>query len=265
MKRAKEIRSAAISIRTDSPPKKKKRPSIIRDDSAYALSQSQSPDHDSVITYNELDHLRNQLAALQGLSKDSPVYSITYQAAIEHLKKRPGVRTTYDDEDKRFTWDVSIDEDIHYRYEFINIGQESVMRCMFWVLNRFVELMMVRLSPTAQPIIQVHNMGYIPLSLQGSQFTHHYYAFEFFIRFLYNVAPILKRRKMLYDSIREVLQRLPENPMILPIQVTVTVPSPTFATEMQIVDIGTLEDLLFAKPRLPPLPPTRGGKRKAKK
>lgn len=264
MKRAQALKSAAITIRTDSPPKKKKRSSTIRNDSEDALSQSYSPNHDSVITYHELDHLRNQLTALQGIAKDSQVYSITYQAAIQHLKKRPGVRTTYDDEDKRFTWDVSIDEDIHYRYEFICIGQECVMRCMFWALNRFVELMMVRLSPSTAPIIQVHNMGYIPLSLHGTQFTHHYYAFEFFIRLLYNVAPILKRRKMLYDPIRIVLQRLPDNPMMLPIQVTVTVPSPTFGTEMQILDIGTVEDLLFAKPRLPPLPPTRGGKRKVK-
>lgn len=233
--------------------------------SASASASASTSMEDSVVPLGSLEYLRNQISALQNISFDDPSYAIGYQYVIDHLKKRPQVRSTYDAEHSRIYWDIYIDEDIRYRYEFVKIENELAMRCLFFTYNRYVELMIIRLTKgNIVPILQVHNLGYIPLSLEGAQFSHHFYALEYFIRFLYSIESIARRRRMVTQSNNELLHLLPSNPMMLPINVTINVPSPTFATETQEVNIGTLQDVLFGNPKLP----NRGGtqrKRKSKK
>lgn len=239
----------------DSPRKKKTR----------TVSASKSPGSSEVDQYSgiEMDYLRNQMAVLQGISTDDPIYELTFHNVVTHLKKRPPFKTVQGEEGgKRFTWDVPLADDIHYRYEMIEMGNEVMMRCMYWAMGRFVEIMNLRLSPNVSPVLHVHNVGYIPLSLHGSQFSHHFFAFEYFVRILYSVEAIWKRRKVLSQHRTVVLQTLPENPLNLRVEVMINVPSSTFATEMQPIDVGTLKDMLFANPKYPTL---KGGKRRLKK
>lgn len=257
------MRSAAMTISTESPPKKKRavlepREVTIRRD----MTSSASPDHDSLLVDRQINYVRNQMSLLQSISSDDPVYDVTFQNVIAHLKTRPPFRTmVMEDDGSRFIWEAALTEDIHYRYEMIEMGNEVMLRCMFWAMGRFVETMNLRLSSHEHPILHVHNVGYIPMSLIGSQFSHHFYAFEYFVRILYSLASILKRRKLLSTSRHVLLQTLPQNPLDLRVQVMVNVPSSTFATEVENVDVGTLQDMLFATPKHPRL---KGGKRKKK-
>lgn len=229
-------------------------PNTSKQASPKSKALSASPGSNEVIYESrDFDFLRNQLTALQELSDEDPLYTLTYQSVIDHLKSRPRVKTVIDEGNLRMVWDVYVDEEIIYRYEFIQLEKEYGMRCMFWTADRFIEMMTIRLAKgkVHVPILQVHNMGYIPLSLQGAQFTHHYYALEFFIRLLYSVGSISRRHRLLSKEREEALQTLPSNPMLLPVHVTINVPSKTFATEMQEVSIGTIQDVMLAKPKLP--------------
>lgn len=260
-KRPQVARSVAITISTESPPKKK-RSVLAKELSPRNATSSMSPENDSLLLDSEINYVRNQMSLLQSISYDDPVYDVTFQNVIAHLKSRPPFRTiVMDDDGLRIVWEAALTQDIHYRYEMIEMGNEVMLRCMFWAMGRFVETMNLRISSHQHPILHVHNIGYIPLSLIGSQFSHHFYAFEYFVRILYSLASILKRRKLLTTSRQVLLQTLPKNPLDLRVQVMVNVPSADFATEIENVDVGTLQDMLFARPKHPML---KAGKRKKK-
>ena len=251
------MRSATIMI-----PSKKKQATPPNHHTSSEATTSASPDNDIILSDREINYIRNQMSLLQSIGVDDPVYDITFKNVIHRLKTRPSFRTLELEQDaSRLVWDVALTEDIHYRYELIEIGNEAILRCMFWAGGVFVEIMKLRLSPNRSPILRVHNVGYIPLSLVGAQFSHHFFAFEYFVRILYSLRSIWKRRGIFTAPRHIFLQNLPSNPLDIHVQVTIQVPSSDFGTETKHVGIGTLQDLLFAKPKYPSL---QGGKRKPK-
>ena len=249
--RKKKVRTESITIKTSEPPK--------------------SPLFSSEVEVQQLnvniDYLRNQMTILEKITKDDPIYDLTLQTVIAQLKKRPPIKAEIkqlENGGKRLVWDMSLDEDIDYRYEMIEIGNEIMIRCMYKALGRFIEMMNLRLAANVHtaPVLHIHNAGYVPLSLHGAQFSHHFFAYEYFTRILYTMDAFWKRRKVLSQQRSQILQSLPENPLDLRVEVMINIPSSTFGTEVQSIDVGTLQDILLAKPKYPQL---KGGKKRRTK
>ena len=259
-------RSATMMIpATADSPLKKKRAVAVRERSPRNVTASWSPDHDSILEDEQINYIRNQMYLLQSITPDHPAYDITFNDVVARLKTRPPFRTVKDDgedDGTHYTWNVKFTDDIKYRYEMTEIGSEAMLLCKFWQeapVNRYIDILSLRLVSNLTPILCIHNHGYMATSLIGSEFKHSFYAYEYFVRFLYSLKSIWRRRKLFTPSRHIMLQALPDNPLDLRVQVLVSVASPTFAVETDYVDAGTLQDMLFAKPK--PLM-IKGGKRK---